>query len=422
MGISRADLWAFAGLVALDRVQEQSRSLCESKELSTPDHHNKITCDDWKSSCWAPFPKKSTKKLFRTGRKDCIPNKKASIKQRYLASKLEAHPDQNGNGEKTVQYFKDKFKLNPREALALMGAHTLGRYSTFQTHLDYAWVRDKESRRNEVLNNEYYKILAGRPGRVKDNFCVGTMNGSIPVHDWYVKNLQFEKYWPQEGLWINKTRRLNWNQFVTRGPQCVTLPKTINEDKETGRAAFWAATLSNGKKTKVFPLEQKVKKRGYDSFWDYCCKKQEEGCGKKGNTMCDSECDRPVNNRLRLLSADVGLYLKWDTDEYGYPTTEHCDAFKDMGTGYENDSKWSEMRNLDANHKTLTLESRDRFGGCPKQDLKDEYGKELSGAVELYADDQEKWIKDFVKVWGKMNQLNTSGLKRGPSNFWSHLS
>ena len=30
--------------------------------------------------------------------------------------------------------------MKPKEALALMGAHTIGRYSGFQTHIDYAWV------------------------------------------------------------------------------------------------------------------------------------------------------------------------------------------------------------------------------------------------------------------------------------------
>ena len=75
------------------------------------------------------------------GRSDCIPSANATPKQQYLASKVEITPDQNGNGPKTAKYFQDNFNLKPKEALALMGAHTIGRYSGFQTHIDYAWVR-----------------------------------------------------------------------------------------------------------------------------------------------------------------------------------------------------------------------------------------------------------------------------------------
>ena len=77
------------------------------------------------------------------GRVDCIPSSSATSKQKYLASKVEILPDANGNGKKTVKYFKDNFGMNPRETLALMGAHTIGKYSTFQTHIDYAWVSTK---------------------------------------------------------------------------------------------------------------------------------------------------------------------------------------------------------------------------------------------------------------------------------------
>ena len=101
LNISRADLWAFAGLVALDRVQTTSRYLC------TKYRHN-LTCDDWTTSCWAPFPKWWAENLFKTGRRDCDPSPATSPFQGYLASKVEAPPDANGNGVKTAKYFKDK--------------------------------------------------------------------------------------------------------------------------------------------------------------------------------------------------------------------------------------------------------------------------------------------------------------------------
>ena len=39
-----------------------------------------------------------------------------------------------------MAWFKEHFDMNGREALALMGAHTVGEYSTFNTHIDYAWT------------------------------------------------------------------------------------------------------------------------------------------------------------------------------------------------------------------------------------------------------------------------------------------
>ena len=61
------------------------------------------------------------------------------------------------------------------------------------------------------------------------------------------------------------------------------------------------------------------KKSEDKEFWknDYqpCCK----GHKSKEN------CERWVQNRIRHISTDVGLYLKWDIDQNGLPTG--CDAF-----------------------------------------------------------------------------------------------
>ena len=80
----------------------------------------------------------------------------------------------SGNGPTTVKYFEDKFGIKAKESLALMGGHTLGKFNTFQSHIDYSWVRELKSRRNEIFNNEYYKVLSARPALVKDGYCLGT--------------------------------------------------------------------------------------------------------------------------------------------------------------------------------------------------------------------------------------------------------
>ena len=392
LGMSRADLWSFAGLVALDKVQQTSQELCSTMNYN-------LTCNDWDSPCFTQFPLKA-KQLFKTGRADCIPSSDATDKQGYLASKVEADPDQNGNGPMTAKYFQDNFDLKPKEALALMGAHTIGGYSTFQTHIDYAWVRDRNSRRNEVFNNEYFKSLVAKPAHVKDKHCVGTMDGGPAKHEWHIFARLFDYYWPQDEYpkWNEKPRRLLWHHEVTRSPVCAE----AEEDKLGQGDTFW-----NNK-----TLDEKVKKEGYDSFWDYCCQQKTTGCGAAGS--CDPECTRTVQNRIRYLSSDVGLYLKWEYVEKGFPTTEFCEAFKTKRAEWEwLFGKWlingGEIRGP---------------AGCPKQDLDDGYGKPIWKAVELYADNQPKWINDFVTVWEKMsmNGYKASDLEQGPRKWWKHMN
>ena len=88
LGISRADLWAFAGILALDEAQRTTRSQCDNYNYDR-------TCGDNSTTCFTPFPK-STETLFKTGRIDCIPRVTASEKQQYLASQIEVGPDHSG--------------------------------------------------------------------------------------------------------------------------------------------------------------------------------------------------------------------------------------------------------------------------------------------------------------------------------------
>ena len=88
LGMSRADLWAFAGILALDEAQRTTRSICDNYNWN-------VTCGDTSTPCFTPFPK-STETLFKTGRIDCFPSETAPEKMQYLASKVEDGPDHSG--------------------------------------------------------------------------------------------------------------------------------------------------------------------------------------------------------------------------------------------------------------------------------------------------------------------------------------
>ena len=96
LGISRADLWAFAGLVALDEFQQKTKAYCDVDAVGK-------TCDQ--AVCYKPFEAAKFASMFSTGRSDCDPKKDVTAKQKYLSSKIEAHPNKNGAGQDTVNYF-----------------------------------------------------------------------------------------------------------------------------------------------------------------------------------------------------------------------------------------------------------------------------------------------------------------------------
>ena len=335
LGMSRADLWSFAGLVALDQVQEQTENLCSQFAYN-------FTCNDWDTPCYSPFPG-NAKQLFKTGRTDCTP-KYPDTKWEYVASNKEAEPDHHGTGPIMAQYFRDNFNLSPRQGLALMGAHTLGQFSTFSEHIDYAWVRGQgDDSRNELFNNEYYKTLVGKPAHVKDKYCTGQMDGSAPIHQWAVRANLFETYWPQDetgsgGPWIKRKRRLLWNHLVTRAPTC----EEPEEDALGDGGKFWnEVDCSSHTKCKESGIDFQLEPESH--FWEYCCHQKKNECWKTDS--CDEDCTRTVQNRIRHLGSDVGFYFKFEYDKNGYPKKKHddgssCAAFKNIGGDWR-ESWWT---------------------------------------------------------------------------------
>ena len=51
-----------------------------------------------------------------------------SDEESYKATKPESHPNAVGNGEQTVEFFSRDFGLTGPEMVALLGAHTFGRF------------------------------------------------------------------------------------------------------------------------------------------------------------------------------------------------------------------------------------------------------------------------------------------------------
>jgi hypothetical protein len=153
-GKSRADLWALAGITAIEFTVNENNLACTSQDLpwanryktSGKGHHRFE-----ESGCQVSMPSMP----FSTGRKDCTPDPAASVDESYMASKEEVHPSAHGSGGDTTTFFADNFGLSPREAVVLMGAHTLGKVDARVSGFKYWWTRGE----NQYFNNQYYRNL-----------------------------------------------------------------------------------------------------------------------------------------------------------------------------------------------------------------------------------------------------------------------
>ena len=117
-GKSRADLWAFASLLALKNGVDNNNQGCDGKQCHL--HKNEPGC----RIEWPSIPK------FRTGRRDCDTPNDAVKPWHAKPSRHENHPSPHGNGPETIDFFKEHFDMNSRETIALIGGklHSLQSY------------------------------------------------------------------------------------------------------------------------------------------------------------------------------------------------------------------------------------------------------------------------------------------------------
>ena len=375
LGMSRADLWAFTGLVSLAYYQKNTEKLCNDKN-----EHDKLMCDEETedSPCFTPYPE-SIYSLFKTGRRDCQPRADADSKHGYRPAFKEVHPNLGFNGKMTIDYFKKHFKLNAREALALMGAHTVGNFNMINSKVDYAWVRKRKSKQSEVFNNKYYKVLSEKPAKLKET-CLGnpfgneTLRGKAPMYWWLVTKVIDpvfkEEYKDFSHSWENPSQdspgHLTWEARYERTPDCNDYADEDDKGNFFGQKHF-----------------------------DRCC----------AMDKMDETCLKQVQDKIRHLSTDVGFYFHWDLED-GIP--KGCEIFETKNLKTKEDFR-----------KTTKTPMGPAF--CPKQEIKDDKGMKLYQRVERYAENQREWLKDFFAVFDKLQQRVDEPwkLKPGPNSFWN---
>ena len=150
--MSRADLWAFASLVAVSHGVHNNNEGCRSDGCGTL-RKNETDCEIE----WPRIPN------FKTGRSDCIADRDTG--KPWYASRPEFHPDPHGNGPMTVDFFKEHFELNAQEAIALvLGAHSFANFHSDISQFRYEWTRKQRG----IFNNQMVRHAALKPQYFSD--------------------------------------------------------------------------------------------------------------------------------------------------------------------------------------------------------------------------------------------------------------
>ena len=361
-GKSRADLWAYAGLVAVQWGTERNNRYCNTKGNTKPGLcWNQI--NDESPSCLIDLPTPA----FRYGRSDCIPTCTGEDNFDFCTLNEEVHPNPHGNGKDTLDFFRDQFGLDPKESAALMGVHTLGHPQEFNSMFrHYSWTGQMQKTQ---FNNQYYRLIVNSTAyrqlsprslpltkRAKPEECglkVSSFSGDEYGNPFSVRyRVRSELRTEVGGPW-------DWS-LEGMGCSTVICGRINAEDYHVNSCCHW--------------LDECI------SNPDFKCPQQLAVCeGEEGCTERDSF------QAISMINPDMGLYLNFDTDENGRPAG--C-------TGLNNE-EWP----------ALTKRKKFRMSGeveCELNQTPTQDGTTVSEVMELYADDQTAWINDFVKVYDKM--------------------
>ena len=356
-GKSRADLWAYAGQVAIEWGVEGNNLACEDwNNPRTPGSH--CVHEPGTEEC---FTRPSRDIQFQYGRSDCTEH---DPEFPYKALKAEHHPNPVGDGPTTIEYMKNDFGFTGRETAAIFGAHTFGHPKLQNSLIPYTWT----SAAVNMINNDYYKNIVGLDRWfIDDNKCrhVGDAYGNKPKTRW----LAHTRKMTQRGgpiFWIHQNH---------------VCPSVYNDQ-------FWG-NFERQCIEQAGPGQQCIPDPPAGST---VSRTQDE---EDGNA--DSGCERwrlIIGKDEIALNCEMGLYLDFTVTE---GVIHGCEGLEHFGEKM-------------ANNKTRNVWSREPgqtrgWGqpGCAKQNMSYPIGDTpLYKIMEEYAHDNNLWIDDFYSAYEKM--------------------
>jgi len=356
-GKSRADLWALAGIVAVEYGIETNNLKCADASSVGGCHHLQ-----GETGCSVVMDKSIP---FRTGRADCIPSDST---RPYITNKHEAHPNAVGDGSETIQFFKDNFNFSGQETVAIMGAHTMGRFNYGTSLFRYVWT----SRGWDFFNNDYYKMITDETRWFfDDDDCtkVGDAYNNKPARRWMAlyRGDTFNNgpvHWISENYVCPNCKKASapCNQAIR--DQCCTnvpegnfcVPDSVNMTMKT-------------------PLQ-------LAQSWLHC---------ETFRFICGID--------EMALPCEIGLYFEFQNRGNGFPTG--CPGLDNFDG--QNGQIWSNINGIPADPQ-CPLQSK----AVPSDD------HSTSWYMKEYARDQDRFIRDFVAAFDKMLSNGYSSLTAGP--------
>lgn len=385
VGKSRADLWAFASLVAIEEGIDRQNWACDGDRRSPYSGPTMCTQFEGEPGCKVtpsrPF-------VFKTGRKDCV----TGLAPTFKANKTEAHPDEHFNGTMVVQFMEQQFGFTGVETVAIMGAHTMGRFHQQQNGHKYVWTTDFQA-----FNNQFYRNIAGRPDWFfDDDECtrVGDAWGNKGEAVWIVKMNQ-----------VYRTGApIQWIQKKVVCPNCAARSYDRG-GRHADRLAQDRDCCLNG-----VPEGAQCRPDGVGAPFSRAADRDDDasdGCEYSHFIFGKDET---------ALQSDMGLMLSFDVDERGFPSGcpglgtffPSANRFSDWDCGIDG-RPWFEDPSLAFDDPNITRVRRDGWTdrGCPTDCPRQQYTypgehHSLSEHVERFADDQRAWVEEFFPAMEKM--------------------
>ena len=160
-GKSRADLWQFAGNIALEKAINVTNE--SGRQRGTHNSETNLCAQIGIKNCTMTLQRSIP---FRTGRRDCIPDAKSKWTHfDFEATRKERHSNSYGTGEQAIMDLKRDFNLTARESIALFALHgmsVMGRNP--EEAVKYKWSGGSVDQNNmkTTFSNMYHKILYGK--------------------------------------------------------------------------------------------------------------------------------------------------------------------------------------------------------------------------------------------------------------------
>jgi len=393
LGKSRADLWQFAGLVALERALERANRACDLDYWA----RQQVTLLEGREAC--EFKLKAPLK-FWSGRTDCVSEDKDG--RGYKAAKQENQPRLLGDAVHATDYFLNDFDMSPEHSQALQAVH--GAVHSADVGVKYSWLGAG------YISNMYYKWIANH---ATYDFEHG---GDLSFDADLGANVEMVAYGDKEGKPRNQT---GWRA------SCMYL-----WDTPEGGPCFMRPTGSRSADSPD-PTHDQMKYclAGFDEDWNAQANTKDPWC--RGSSFIENNIQ--VGGKYMKPNAEVkGPFSEVDMNDTKERQNRHNTGWSNIfAFPWEVSAYWDFTTRTEHGQHAIGCPGLDTpFEEWPMRNLNSEIyataamdcGKQtymgLADIVEKFASDQQYWSVKFLEAWDIMATNGQPHLEAGPEAGW----